>query len=290
MNGTILAGSGLVAMLAGATHYLTRVARGDLRAPPPTLLAAVPAGAVLAVAGLALGLSRGESSAALLPPVVLTLLAAGVATAIHLQRRTPQGTLRVAVGDALPSFRATTSDGDAFDARSLRGRRVLLKFYRGAWCPFCQAELKRFDAMRDVLRRHGVEVIALSKDAPEAARRHRARDGLRFPLLCDPDLTVIRQFGVEHHKALEISDGPRLRVFGLAMGLVPSFRAMAIPTTLLVDEHGVIRWVDQSEDYKVRASADRVLTAVADAFGDARQQLDADAHDDVADAVCCPTC
>ena len=87
-------------------------------------------------------------------------------------------------------------------------------------------------------RRH---VVALSKDTPEAARRHRERDALRFTLLCDPELQVIRQYGVEHRKALEISDGPRVSLLGMAVGTRPSFRHMAAPTTLLVDETGVIR-------------------------------------------------
>jgi len=42
---------------------------------------------------------------------------------------------------------------------------------------------------------------------------------------------------------------------------------MAIPTSLLIDEHGVIRWIDQSDDYRLRSSNERVLQAVREAFG-----------------------
>ena len=42
---------------------------------------------------------------------------------------------------------------------------------------------------------------------------------------------------------------------------------MAIPTTLLVDEGGVIRWIDQADDYRLRSSQERVLQAVKEAFG-----------------------
>jgi hypothetical protein len=48
----------------------------------------------------------------------------------------------------------------------------------------------------------------------------------------------------------------------------PARRARADPSAhLLVDERGIIRWIDQTDDYKVRSSAERVLAAVADAFG-----------------------
>jgi len=42
---------------------------------------------------------------------------------------------------------------------------------------------------------------------------------------------------------------------------------MAIPTTLLVDEQGVIRWIDQTDDYRLRSSNERVLKAIGEAFG-----------------------
>jgi hypothetical protein len=41
---------------------------------------------------------------------------------------------------------------------------------------------------------------------------------------------------------------------------------MAIPTTLLVDEDGIVRWIDQADDYRIRSDTARVLTAAAEAF------------------------
>lgn len=120
--------------------------------------------------------------------------------------------------------------------------------------------------MRDELARHGVQVVALSKDDVADAAMHKARDGLHLTLLCDPTLTVIRQYGVEHHKAVEFSTG-RFSVGGVPLALLPSFKAMAIPTSLLVDESGTICWIDQADDYRLRSSEERVLQAVAAAFG-----------------------
>jgi peroxiredoxin len=196
-------------------------------------------------------------------------------------------------------FTALTPEAEPFHSDALRGERVLLKFFRGEWCPFCQAELKRFDAMQPDLQRYGVRVVALSKDAPAAARHHRERDALRLALLCDPELRVIRQYGLEHRKALEASGGRRISFFGLAVGTRPAFRNMAAPATLLVDELGVIRWIDRTDDYKIRSSPDRVLGAVQAAFADAhrshsRWKTDtaraADASTRVADDEPCADC
>ena len=125
--------------------------------------------------------------------------------------------------------------------------------------------MRRFQDIAPQLAEHGVEIIALSKDSPADAKLHRERDGLKLQLLCDPDLEVIRDYGLEHHKAVEFSTG-RFTVFGIPLALVPSVKTMAIPTTVLVDEHGIVRWIDQSEDYRIRSAEDRISAEVERAF------------------------
>lgn len=52
-------------------------------------------------------------------------------------------------------------------------------------------------------------------------------------------------------------------VLGLSItGGFVSYRSMAIPTTILIDEQGIVRWIDQSDDSRLRASKDKVLGAV----------------------------
>ena len=115
------------------------------------------------------------------------------------------------------------------------------------------------------LEEYGVNVVALSKDTVKEAATHKVRDELSLTLLSDPKLEVIRQYGVEHHKALGFTTGS-LKLFGIPFAFTPSFKTMAIPTSLLVDENGVIRWIDQTDDYRLRSSEDRVLRAVKSAF------------------------
>ena len=119
--------------------------------------------------------------------------------------------------------------------------------------------------MQGELEQHGVSIVALSKDSVEEAAVHKVRDGLTFVLLADPSLDVIRQYGVEHHKAFGFTTG-KLKLGPIPLSFSPSFKTMAIPTTLLVDEEGVIRWVDQADDYRLRSDNARVLSAVKQAF------------------------
>ncbi len=120
--------------------------------------------------------------------------------------------------------------------------------------------------MQPELAKRNIRVVALSKDTVEDAAVHRERDGLTLTLLADPELEIIRQYGVEHHKSLNFTTGS-FKIAGIPVSLVPSFKAMAIPTTLLLDEDGVIKWIDQSDDYRVRSDDVRVQAGVEAAFG-----------------------
>lgn len=120
--------------------------------------------------------------------------------------------------------------------------------------------------MKDEFSRRGIRLIALSKDTVEQAAHHKVRDQLSFTLLADPGLTVIRQYGLEHHKAIEFSKGG-FTVGGMPLALVPQFQTMAIPTTLLIDETATVVWVDQADDYRLRSSEVRVLAAADQVFG-----------------------
>ena len=120
--------------------------------------------------------------------------------------------------------------------------------------------------MKEELTEFDVEVIALSKENVEVAATHKQRDGLAITLLTDSTLKVIRQYGVEHHKALEVSVG-KFSLFGIQLAMIPSIKTMAIPTSLLIDEKGIVRWIDQADDYRLRSHNDRVLQAVKSSFG-----------------------
>ena len=120
--------------------------------------------------------------------------------------------------------------------------------------------------MQPDLEKYGVSVVALSKDSAEETTIHKNRDNLSLKLLSDSKLEVIRQYGVEHHKTLNFKTG-KFMLFTIPLGFKPSFKTMAIPTTLLVDENGIIQWIDQADDYRIRSNGDRVLNAVENVFG-----------------------
>ena len=259
---------GFAVVLVSIILYFRTIPRGTVPEKVGGFAAKLATGVALSAFGVYLGLT-GDGTAGLLVylPAGLGLFFGLFILWVLTQRKTPLGNIKIKVGDNVLPFTARSSDGSPFDSSELSGKRVLLKFYRGGWCPYCSAELSAFNAMVPKFAEYGVSVVALSKDTPSEAALHKTRDGLNFPLLSDPELEVIRSYGVEHHKALGQTKNTKTVIGGVPIGLAPfSFQTMAIPTTLLIDEAGVIRWVDQSEDYRLRSSTDRVMEAVRVAF------------------------
>ena len=120
--------------------------------------------------------------------------------------------------------------------------------------------------MAPLLSEYGVTVVALSRDTVELAAAHRSRDGVSFTLLSDPKLDVIKRFGLLHEGAIVF----RTFLVGswkFPLGWPVGFKQMAIPTTLILDEDHVVRWIDQADDYRVRGDEQRTRDALRDTFG-----------------------
>lgn len=97
-----------------------------------------------------------------------------------------------------------------------------------------------------------MRVVTLCTDTPEQIRAGMDKHGLDAVMLSDRDLAVTRLLGLEN-TALKMKP--------------PGVPGLPIPTTLLVDADGVVRWIDQAGDYQIRSKPERVEAALREALG-----------------------
>jgi len=109
---------------------------------------------------------------------------------------------RLAAGDAAPDFTLPDADGNEVSLSSLRGRRVIVYFYPAAMTPGCTKEACDFRDSLASLAASGMAVLGISPDAPAKLAKFRDRDGLNFPLLSDPQHTVLTAYGAWGEKML----------------------------------------------------------------------------------------
>ena len=107
-------------------------------------------------------------------------------------------------------------------------------------------ELEQLQNYYDTIRTYGVKIYAVSIDTPEVNRALRERVGAGYTFLSDPDATVLDRLNIRHHT-------PN-----------PSGKDIAIPTQILVDKAGIVRWVYQPSNYRIRARPETVLAVLED--------------------------
>jgi peroxiredoxin len=100
--------------------------------------------------------------------------------------------------------------------------------------------------LRPTLDAKGVALVAICTDTPEQLRAGRDQHGARVTLLSDPDLEITDRYNLRN----PFNISPK----GLS--------GLPIPTTFLVDADGIVRWIDQTDDYQLRSAPERVLAAI----------------------------
>jgi peroxiredoxin Q/BCP len=108
--------------------------------------------------------------------------------------------IRLSAGDPAPTFTLTDQDGSAVALADFAGRRVILYFYPAAMTPGCTTQACDFRDNLASLAGAGYVVLGVSKDSVEKLKAFQEEDGLTFPLLSDPDLTVHRAYGAYGEK------------------------------------------------------------------------------------------
>ena len=108
--------------------------------------------------------------------------------------------IRLSAGDPAPTFTLTDQDGSAVSLADFAGRRVILYFYPAAMTPGCTTQACDFRDNLASLAGAGYVVLGVSKDSVEKLKAFQEEDGLTFPLLSDPDLTVHQAYGAYGEK------------------------------------------------------------------------------------------
>jgi thioredoxin-dependent peroxiredoxin len=109
---------------------------------------------------------------------------------------------RLQPGDVAPDFTLPDADGTKVSLSSLRGQRVIIYFYPAAMTPGCTKQACDFRDSLAALSAAGIAVLGISPDAPAKLAKFREKESLTFPLLSDPDRSVLEAYGAYGEKML----------------------------------------------------------------------------------------
>ncbi len=140
---------------------------------------------------------------------------------------------------------------------------LVLVFYRGGWCPYCNLELRAWQQQLSALKRLGAQLVAVSPQTPDNSLSTAEKNELAFPVLSDSALQAATAFGVAFEMPSELIElyskvGNDLPVLnGNGRWVLP------VPATYVIDRKGRIAFAHVEADYRERAEPGDVLAAVA---------------------------
>jgi protocatechuate 3,4-dioxygenase beta subunit/peroxiredoxin len=168
-------------------------------------------------------------------------------------------------GEPIPRFRLPSIEGGLVDASLLVERGPLvISFYRGGWCPYCNIELRSLQRRLPDIEALGASLVAISPEMPDRTLMTVQSDALTFPVLFDKGNEVARQFRLTHQI------DPRVVRYQLGNGNdVATYNGMdtaevPLPATYVVGTDGVVRYAFVDADYTRRADPDVLIGVLRD--------------------------
>ncbi len=170
----------------------------------------------------------------------------------------------------LPEAELFDMHGAATTLSAARGANpAVIVFYRGAWCPFCNLTLRTYELeLVPVLQKLGVQLIAISPQKPDGLRTAQQTNALSFTVLSDPGNRLAAAIGILSPPPPENAHTGYKKIRAdIAASNADGTDAIPMPTTLVVDAAGVLRWIDVHADYTTRSEVEAILAAVSCAIG-----------------------
>tara|TARA_R110002060_G_scaffold23089_3_gene31231 strand:+ start:723 stop:1373 length:651 start_codon:yes stop_codon:yes gene_type:complete len=167
------------------------------------------------------------------------------------------------VGQKVKNFSLLNHRGESTELATLLTQGpVIVSFYRGAWCPYCNLELKALNDYLPQFKAKNAQLIAISPQLPDETLSTAQKNALEFDVLSDVSNTIASQFG------LLFTLDERIQKLYTGFGIDfehyygdKSFK-LPLPATYVINQNGIITYAFISEDYTLRAEPENVLAAL----------------------------
>ncbi len=160
-------------------------------------------------------------------------------------------------GQTAPEFTLTDSDGNDVSSRALLAKGPLVvTFYRGAWCPYCNIELQALEAVADDIRARGANLVAVSMQNASSSRKSQRENNLSFPILSDQGGELSQAFGVRWN--VQAYARKYFAEFGVDLPTIHGDGEwnLPMPARYVISSNGTIEYAEVNPDYTQRPETD----------------------------------
>lgn len=169
----------------------------------------------------------------------------------------------IPVGQPAPDARVRDAEGREVSLADFsKSGSIMLVFYRGGWCPYCNAQIHDLTKAFPEFQKRGVRPVLISVDRADESAKTLATYSIPFPVLSDPDLAAHRAYRVLHQA--DRAEFERLKSFGIDLEKSSGreHHIIAVPTIFVIDARGIVRFAHADSDYTTRPSTAQILAAI----------------------------
>ena len=163
-------------------------------------------------------------------------------------------------GDIAPEFTLNDPDGKPVSSRDLLAKGPLvLSFYRGVWCPYCNLELQALQEALPEIAARGASLIAISPQTAANSRRSQRDNKLSFPILSDVRSEVADAFGIRFALPADL-----VALYKTFKNDLPTFNddpswVLPMPARYVIGRDGIIAYAEVNPDYTHRPDPSELL-------------------------------
>jgi peroxiredoxin len=163
-------------------------------------------------------------------------------------------------GDRAPTFSLPDAEGRQMSSQDLLTKAPLVvTFYRGAWCPYCNLDLQALEEARPEIEAHGASLVAVSPQTAANSRKSQHSNKLAFPILSDKGGELAAKFGIrwrlpEDLQAIHKQLGADLAAFN-----GDNSWTLPMPARYIIGQDGLIAYAEINPDYTRRPEPSELL-------------------------------
>ena len=189
---------------------------------------------------------------------VFFLFSALFLTTMVLAQEKPEGLF---INSKAPDFKASDQYGNEIRLKDvLKDSLVVLIFYRGQWCPYCNRQLKRLEDSLQLIKAKRARLIAITPEKPEFISKTIEKTKASFPLLFDKEMKIMKAYSV----AFEVDERSVSRYKNADIDLATTNGQkdkiyLPVPAVYIIGKEGTILYRYFDTDYKKRVSVQEIL-------------------------------
>jgi peroxiredoxin len=166
-------------------------------------------------------------------------------------------------GDRFPAFQLASADGRLVREADILARGpAVFSFYRGAWCPYCSAELNALAEVARAIRDAGATLVAITPEAGGIALRTKMERRLDFEILCDLDNGLAMECGLVFRVPDDVRDAYLANGIDFPRIYGNDSWMLTTPATYIVRRDATIAYAYVNADFRYRLEPTALLTAL----------------------------